>query len=337
MGRRCSGSTSGRGLEHNWWGKLWKSQVPNKVKIHVWRAYHEALPTMFSLSKRGVGVNKLCPSCRTGMEDSSHVLWYCSEAQEVWRNSALWPVLKKFPGGPFYAFCLFVSSQWNSDELGIFLVIIWCLWQRRNKWIFENKLMTASEIVAWAGRFLGDFLTCNGLDSPVEKRTLAPKALWHAPSHGLIKINVDAAVDSSLEFIGVGIVARDEEDAVMSFLSRRIFGKFSPHLGECLAVREGVFLANFLKLDNWVVESDAMNAVRAIQNPVAEAPEANIVEDIRDYIAGVRNGRVCHISRDGNRVAHTLAKYALSKSVFCFGIDFVPRWLGPFVKADLVS
>ncbi|GMN53841.1 hypothetical protein TIFTF001_022971 [Ficus carica] len=305
MGRRCSGSTSGRGLDHNWWGKLWKSQVPNKVKIHVWRAYHEALRTMFSLSKRGVGVNKLCPSCRTGMEDSSHVLWYFSEAQEVWRNSALWPVLKKFPGGPFYAFCLFVSSQWNSDELGNFLVIIWSLWQRRN--------------------------------NPVEKRTLAPKALWHAPSHGLIKINVDAAVDSSLEFIGVGIVARDEEGVVMSFLSRRIFGKFSPHLGECLAVREGVFLANFLKLDNWVVESDAMNAVRAIQNPVAEAPEANIVEDIRDYIAGVRNGRVCHISRDGNRVAHKLAKHAISKSVFCFSIDFVPRWLGPFVKANLAS
>ena len=197
--------------------------------------------------------------------------------------------------------------------------------------------MTASETVVWVGRFLGDFLTCNELDSPTEKKTLASKALWHAPSHDLIKINVDAAVDSSLEFIGVGVVARDKEGAVMSFLSRRIFGKFSPHLGECLAVREGVFLANFLKLDNWVVESDAVNAVRAIQNPVAEAPEANIVEDIRDSLSVVRSGRVCHIPRDGNRVAHFLAKHAISKSVYCFGVDFVPRWLGPFVKADLVS
>ncbi|GMN30483.1 hypothetical protein TIFTF001_002812 [Ficus carica] len=144
------------------------------------------------------------------------------------------------------------------------------------------------------------------LDNPLEKKTLAPKVLWHVPSHDQIKINVDATVDSYLEYIG-----------------------------ECLAVREGVCLANFLRLDNWVVESDALNTVSAIQNPVAEAPESNIIEDIRDSLSVTRSGMVCYISRDGNRVAHFWAKYAISKSVYCFGVDYVPRWLGPFVKADL--
>ncbi|GMN40602.1 hypothetical protein TIFTF001_009828 [Ficus carica] len=261
MDRRCSGSTSGGGLDSSWWGKLCKSQVPHKVKIHVWRAYHDALPAMLSLSKRGIKADKLCPLCRDDLEDTSHAFWYCLEAQE-----------------------------------------------RRNKWIFENKMMNANDIVTWAGRFLGDFL---------------------------IKINVDAAVDSSLEYIGIGVVARDKNGAVMSFLSRRIFGKFSPHLGECLAVREGVCLANFLRLDNWVVESDALNTVSAIQNPVAEAPETNIVEDIRDYLSIARSDMVCYISRDENRVVHFLTKYVISKFVYCFGVDYVPRWLGPFVKADL--
>ena len=337
MDRRCSGSTSGEGLDPFWWGKLWKSQVPNKVKIHVWRAFHDALPTKISLSKRGIEADKFCPLCRDGLEDTSHVFWYCLEAQDVWRKSVLWPILKKFPGGPFYALCLFVSAQWNSEEVGVFLTIIWCLWQRRNKWIFENKMMNAIEVVAWAGRFLGDFLVCSGLDNPIEKKTLAPKALWLAPSDDQIKINVDAAVDSSLEYIGIGVVARDKDGAVLSFLSRRIFGKFSPHLGECLAVREGVCLANFLRLDNWVVESDALNAISAIQNPVAEAPEANIAEDIRDFLSVARRGMVCYTRRDGNKVAHCLANYAITKSVFCFGADYVPRWLGPFVKADLAT
>ncbi|GMN52832.1 hypothetical protein TIFTF001_021965 [Ficus carica] len=183
------------------------------------------------------------------------------------------------------AMCFGIVSKLRSDEMGVFFTIIWRLWQRRNKWIFENKMMNANDIVAWAGKFLGDFLVCNELDNPLEKKTLAPKVLWQAPSHDQIKINVDAAVDSSLEYIGIGVVARDKDGAVMSFLSRRIFGKFSPHLGECLAVREGVCLANFLRLDNWVVESDALNTVSAIQNPVAEAPEANIVEDIRDSLS----------------------------------------------------
>ncbi|GMN68912.1 hypothetical protein TIFTF001_037965 [Ficus carica] len=79
-----------------------------------------------------------------------------------------------------------------------------------------------------------------------------------------------------------------------------------------------------------------MNTVSAIQNPVAEAPEANILEDIRDSLSVVRSGMVCYTPWDGNKVAHFLAKYAISKSVYCFGVDYVPRWLGPFVKANLV-
>ncbi|GMN42308.1 hypothetical protein TIFTF001_011520 [Ficus carica] len=248
--RRRSVSTSWGVSDSSWWRKLWRSQVPNKVKIHVWRAYHDALPAMLPLSKRGIDADKLCPLCRDDMEDTSHAFWYCVDAQE-----------------------------------------------RRNKWTFENQMLTSIETVAWAGRFLGDFLVCNGLDKPPEKKTLALKVLWHTPSHDQIKINVDAAVDSSLE---------------------RIFGKFSPQIGECLAVREGVRLAKFLGLDNWVVESDTLNTVSAIQNPVAEAPEANLVEDIRDSLLAARSGMVCYIFRDGNRVAHLLENYAISRSVYCF-------------------
>ena len=209
MDKRCSGSTSTRGLDSSWWGKLWRSQVPNKVKIHVWRAFHDALPVMFPLSKCGIDVDKLCPLCRDDSEDTSHAFWYCLETKEFWKNSALWPILKKFPGGPFYALCLFVSVHWDGDEMGVFFTIIWCLWQRRNKWIFEKQMLTTIETVDWAGRFLGDFLVCNGLDNPPGKKSLAPKVPWHAPSHDQIKINVDAAIDSSLEYIDIEVVARN--------------------------------------------------------------------------------------------------------------------------------
>ncbi|GMN37325.1 hypothetical protein TIFTF001_006717 [Ficus carica] len=138
----------------------------------------------------------------------------------------LWPIVKKFPGGPFYAICFFVVAHCNDAEMGVFYTIIWCLWQRHNKWIFMNQMPTSTQTVAWAGRLLSDFLVYNGLDKPTEKKTLASK----------------------------------------------IFGKFSPLIGECLAVREGVCLANFFGLDNWLVESDALNTVSAIQNPVAGAP-----------------------------------------------------------------
>ena len=41
---------------------------------------------------------------------------------------------------------------------------------------------------------------------------------------GIVKINVDAALNPVMEFIGVGIVARNDRGVVLRALSRRIFG-----------------------------------------------------------------------------------------------------------------
>ena len=52
------------------------------------------------------------------------------------------------------------------------------------------------------------------------------------------------------------------------------------------------------------MESDTLNTVSAIQNPIAEALEANIIEDIIDSLLDARSAMVCYISRHGNIVAH---------------------------------
>lgn len=70
------------------------------------------------------------------------------------------------------------------------------------------------------------------------------KLPWKPPDHGSLKINVDAAVNAALDYIGVGVVILDGFGVVVAALARRIFGKFSPHVGECLAEREGLSLAH---------------------------------------------------------------------------------------------
>ncbi|GMN42200.1 hypothetical protein TIFTF001_011414 [Ficus carica] len=108
--------------------------------------------------------------------------------------------------------------------MSVFYTVIRCLWQRRNKWILKIQMLTATETVAWTERFLSDFLVCNGFDKPTEKKTLAPKVPWRVPSHDQVKINVDAVIDSSLEYIGIRVIARVKYGFVMSFLARQIFG-----------------------------------------------------------------------------------------------------------------
>ncbi|GMN67137.1 hypothetical protein TIFTF001_036205 [Ficus carica] len=128
--------------------------------------------------------------------------------------------------------------------------------------------MLAKDVVNWAGRFLGDFLCCNGVDQSPILKTLPTRHSWKPPCSGFVKINVDAAVWDEMDIIGIGVVVRDETGALLGAMAGRVFGCFSPFLGECIAVREGAFFAQMGGLDDWTIESDVVNVVRAIQSPV---------------------------------------------------------------------
>lgn len=46
-----------------------------------------------------------------------------------------------------------------------------------------------------------------------------------------------------MDYLGVGVVARDGQGIVLGAASRHVFQSFSPHVGECLVVREGAWFA----------------------------------------------------------------------------------------------
>ena len=65
------------------WKKIWQLQIPNKVKIHLWRACMNALPTRQCLSRRHLILASLCPVCQADSETVTHDLWACPHARNV--------------------------------------------------------------------------------------------------------------------------------------------------------------------------------------------------------------------------------------------------------------
>ena len=61
-----SASTSGSsfgGVDDKFWNKLWGICVPGKVKIYVWHACLDVLPTHSNICKRRVMTKDLCVIC----------------------------------------------------------------------------------------------------------------------------------------------------------------------------------------------------------------------------------------------------------------------------------
>ncbi|GMY34274.1 hypothetical protein FCV25MIE_29516, partial [Fagus crenata] len=78
---RDEGSSSNRTQYRQFWKALWKLKVPNKVKIHLWRACLNALPTRWALRHRRVLSDPICPICNGEDKTTTHALWTCLYAR----------------------------------------------------------------------------------------------------------------------------------------------------------------------------------------------------------------------------------------------------------------
>ncbi|GMN55522.1 hypothetical protein TIFTF001_024642 [Ficus carica] len=152
-----------------------------------------------------------------------------------------------------------VAMQWHEDT-GVST--------RENYKIFSciEKLIwdSARGVIERAGRLLGDYLMCNGIDGVVSPKQNVPKINWRALTQGCIKLNVDVTIDDALGFVGIAVMAWDEKGSVLGAVSLRMSGLFSPHVGECLVVREGTRFALSRDYPSWIVETDSINVYRAV-------------------------------------------------------------------------
>lgn len=68
------------------WQKLWKAEVPYKVRYFAWRMSRDCIPHRINLQRKGIDVPGSCGLCDTNMESSWHLFVDCSFAKQVWRE-----------------------------------------------------------------------------------------------------------------------------------------------------------------------------------------------------------------------------------------------------------
>jgi hypothetical protein len=84
-----SPSSSSKKDDNEVWKVCWSSNVPPAVKMFVWRACHNLLPTKTNLHRKGVCVEAQCPICLQEEETTEHAVWECPSANDVWGASTI--------------------------------------------------------------------------------------------------------------------------------------------------------------------------------------------------------------------------------------------------------
>ena len=110
MAKAADSKPSGFGLSSSisWWKFLWRLRIPPKVKLFIWKAVHNWIPTAINLISHGIKIDPLCRICLKKVESSIHVLWCCPRLKDV-RNG-----------------CLFVTDGKNMESMSFFDFVCLC-------------------------------------------------------------------------------------------------------------------------------------------------------------------------------------------------------------------
>ncbi len=144
--RMLESSSRGLGESQQLWTAIWSAKVQPKIRVFMWRACLDILPTRTKLFDRGILSSFSCQWCEEDPETSSHVLWQCDFAQRVWSAC---PVPIPHDCHPSLPFCDFISiciQCLSGSNLEILFSTAWEIWNARNRFFCDSKSITVVTI-----------------------------------------------------------------------------------------------------------------------------------------------------------------------------------------------
>ena len=148
---------------------------------------------------------------------------------------------------------------------------------------------------------------------------------WSPLAQNVFKINYDGALCSNTNKSGIGVVIRNGDDLVIASLAQSLNQAFKVVEIEALAASCALKLAADISLDNVIVEGDSLVVTQALKSKVVGlAAYGLLIRDAFSLAGNFSKVSYSHIKREGNKVAHGLAKLAVNLAECVIWMEEVP-------------
>ena len=161
---------------------------------------------------------------------------------------------------------------------------------------------------------------------------------WKPPGSEFYKVNYDGAMFAELGVAGIGVVVRNEKGEVMASLAEKIPSPESVEMLEALAARRAAIFSVELGLHQVVIEADSETVFKALLGWCLERSSiGHIIKDCKSVSDFLQTCSFSHTRRQGNRVAHALAKRARMSSPLLVWMESIPPDISYLVYVDVIS
>ncbi|KAK3212224.1 hypothetical protein Dsin_016930 [Dipteronia sinensis] len=221
------GGSSNSGLENaeSFWKNLWRINVPKKIKLFLWKACNDWLPTRANLAMRWILVDSTYVLCYRSPETTKHAFWGCAKLKESIQN----------------------------EDLALLGVLFWRIWFLWNQQIQNIVGVSFKEVVRWATIYLAQFREATAMDVVEQRRMAAATVVrWEPPLEYLYKINTDAAIkvrDNCVDCGGCGIVFAKDMWLLPAVVELDVLGVVNLiNTGSAISADVGVVLSDIFNI-----------------------------------------------------------------------------------------
>ena len=154
----------------------------------------------------------------------------------------------------------------------------------------------------------------------------------------MVKINCDRATFKEQKKSSIGVIIWDNNSLVMASMSKLLPQQYTPLEIETLAASSALEFAAELGFKQVILETDSQVLSNALRhNSPYLSPLGLSIDDIICNASFFNQLLYSHVKREGNKVAHSLARYYICISNFSVWIETVPPPFISLVLADMAS
>ncbi|KAL5558848.1 hypothetical protein UlMin_035059 [Ulmus minor] len=250
-------------VRSGYWVAKGGMETITKIRIFVWKAYNDWIPTAVNLANHGVPTHKRCLICTEANDTTTHGLWECTGMKPLKVMCKTIFQLNLPSHCSMKELLRSASECLKGDKMELLCVLLWRIWFRRNKWIHEKIWLDDNSCLAWAQQHLEDFKSASNKQTIPHTPTAAHP--WKPPEVGIVKINTDAAWCNHTKKFGLGVVICDHSGSILGSAATPVSSSVSVDVAEGWALERGARLAKYLGFSAIELESDCLGVVMALQ------------------------------------------------------------------------
>ncbi|GAA0167741.1 reverse transcriptase [Lithospermum erythrorhizon] len=329
---------------------FWHSFFPKKMSFLSWRLLLHWLPVDSILQTRNTSLASKCVCCNH-VESLQHVFFTNPVAANIWSSFA---EDFGFSSNPitniqhaFQVWSLCCSTKGHVRQL-IPVIILWALWEARNKAIHEHRVFSFKTIrtrienlLYYLGKadllhykhWKGDLHVAQRLNITVYRSPRKPPLLlkWIKPPRGKLKVNTDGAFKEG--FAGLGGVIRNEDGHCFAAIGMSTIGD-SPLHAELLAAAQLLKWCKSQGYNNLIVETDSAIMMKMVEKQQGHWSLYSLMRQLTHLLDSTLSSLVL-VKREQNRGADWIAKEALSKkSDFCWSPPYVNKTFRGIISSE---